>query len=254
MTIEEFEACMADIKAMDETLIPYGLSTKDATCAGDFMPWLWAFGGSIFGEDGSVTINSQATIDCLNWYKSLLDKGYIAMDTGRGDSRQLFAQGKIAFYDDAVVAKGQAVSNGVAPEDVVNVCSAMLRPVLNEGDEPQSTMWGHLLVAFEASENKEAVGEMAKVLTSDAIALEYFEKNGMPPVTKSAAATDVVKNDAYLSGFLTSTATARLEETASMMNANEIKSIITEEVQAVLLGQKTSEQAASDMESRLNSL
>ncbi len=38
MTIEEFEACMADIKAMDETLIPYGLSTKDATCAGDFMP------------------------------------------------------------------------------------------------------------------------------------------------------------------------------------------------------------------------
>lgn len=201
-----------------------------------------------------MTINSQATVDCLNWYKSLLDKGYIAMDTGRGDSRQLFAQGKIAFYDDAVVAKGQAVSNGVAPEDVVNVCSAMLRPVLNEGDEPQSTMWGHLLVAFEASENKEAVGEMAKVLTSDAIALEYFEKNGMPPVTKSAAATDVVKNDAYLSGFLTSTATARLEETASMINANEIKSIITEEVQAVLLGQKTSEQAAADMESRLNSL
>ena len=141
----------------------------------------------------------------------------------------------------------------MAPEDVVNVCSAMLRPVLNEGDEPQSTMWGHMLVAFEASENKEAVGEMAKVLTSDAIALEYFEKNGMPPVTKSAAATDEVKN-AYLSGFLTSTATARLEETASMMNANEIKSIITEEVQAVLLGQKTSEQAASDMESRLNSL
>ena len=39
-----------------------------------------------------------------------------------------------------------------------------------------------------------------------------------------------------------------------MINANEIKSIITEEVQAVLLGQKTSEQAASDMESRLNSL
>lgn len=76
----------------------------------------------------------------------------------------------------------------------------------------------------------------------------------MPPVTKSAAATDVVKNDAYLNGFLTSTATARLEETASMINANEIKSIITEEVQAVLLGQKTSEQAASDMESRLNSL
>lgn len=34
---------------------------------------------------------------------------------------------------------------------------------------------------------------MAKVLTSDAIALEYFENNGMPPVIKSAAATVEVK-------------------------------------------------------------
>ena len=253
-TIEEFEACMADIKAMDAEIIPYGLSTKDATCAGDFMPWLWTFGGSIFAEDGSVAINSQATIDCLTWYKGLLDKGYIAMDTGRGDSRQLFAQGKIAFYDDAVVAKGQAVNNGVAPENVVNVCSAMLRPVVTAGDAPQSTMWGHMLVAFEASTNKEAVGEMAKVLTSDAISMEYFQKNGMPPVTKRAAATDEVKNDAYLNGFLASTATARLEETARLVNAGEIKSIITEEVQAVLLVQKTPEQAAQDMETRLNSL
>lgn len=253
-TIGEFEKCMADIKAMDASIIPYGVSTKDATCAGDFMPWLWAFGGSVFSEDGSVSINSEATVNCLNWYKSLLDKGYIAMDTGRGDSRQLFAQGRMAFYDDAVVAKGQAVSNGVAPENVVNVCSAMLRPVLSEGDQPQSTMWGHMLVIFKSSENKEAAAELAKTLVSDQIAMEYFEKNGMPPVTKSAAASDAVKNDAYLNGFLQSTATARLEETARMINANEIKSVIVEEVQAVLLGQKSSEQAAADMESRLNSL
>lgn len=253
-TIGEFEKCMADIKAMDASIIPYGVSTKDATCAGDFMPWLWAFGGSVFSQDGSVSINSEATVNCLNWYKSLLDKGYIAMDTGRGDSRQLFAQGRMAFYDDAVVAKGQAVSNGVAPENVVNVCSAMLRPVLSEGDQPQSTMWGHMLVIFKSSENKEAAAELAKTLVSDQIAMEYFEKNGMPPVTKSAAASDAVKNDAYLNGFLQSTATARLEETARMINANEIKSVIVEEVQAVLLGQKSSEQAAADMESRLNSL
>ena len=253
-TLAEFEQCMADVKALDASIIPYGLSTKDATCAGDFMPWLWTFGGSLFAQDGSVAVNSQATIDCLKWYKSLLDKGYIAMDTGRGNSRQMFAQGKVAFYDDAVVAKGQAVKNGVAPEKVVNVCSAMLRPVVNAGDAPQSTMWGHMLIAFSASENKEAVGAMAKVLTGETIAMEYFEKNGMPPVIKSAAQSDAVKNDAYLNGFLASTATARLEETARMINAAEIKSIITEEVQAVLLGQKTPEQAAAAMETRLNSL
>ena len=253
-TIAEFEQCMSDIKAKNPDIVPYAVSTKDATCAGDFMPWLWTFGGAIFNEDGSVAINSEAAVNCIKWYQSLMDKGYIAMDTGRGEARQLFAQGKVAFYDDAVVAKGQAVNNGVAPEDVVKVCSAMPRPVLNVGDKPQSTMWGHMLVAFKNSQYKDAAAELAKTLVSDEVALDYFKNNGMPPVTKSAAGLDEVKNDAYLNGFLESTSTARLEETARMTNAGEIKTIITEELQYALLNQKTAEQAVSDMAARLAAL
>lgn len=254
VTIAEFEQCLADIKASNPDVVPYAVSTKDATCAGDFMPWLWTFGGAIFNEDGSVAINSDAAVACVEWYQSLMEKGYIAMDTGRGEARQLFAQGKVAFYDDAVLAKGQAVSNGVDPDEVVNVCSAMNRPVLNEGDQPQSTMWGHMLVVFKDSEYKEQAAELAKTLVSDEVAMDYFTNNGMPPVTKSAAALDEVKNDAYLNGFLESTSTARLEETARMATANEVKTIITEELQYALLGQKTAEQAVSDMAARLEAL
>lgn len=254
VTIAEFEQCLADIKASNPDVVPYAVSTKDATCAGDFMPWLWTFGGAIFNEDGSVAINSDAAVACVEWYQSPMEKGYIAMDTGRGEARQLFAQGKVAFYDDAVLAKGQAVSNGVDPDEVVNVCSAMNRPVLNEGDQPQSTMWGHMLVVFKDSEYKEQAAELAQTLVSDEVAMDYFTNNGMPPVTKSAAALDEVKNDAYLNGFLESTSTARLEETARMANANEVKTIITEELQYALLGQKTAEQAVSDMAARLEAL
>lgn len=253
-TLDEFEQCLADIKAANPDVVPYAVSTKDSTCAGDFMPWLWTFGGSIFAEDGSVAIDSEAAVECIKWYQSMMDKGYIAMDMGRSEARQAFAQGKVAFYDDAVVAKGQAVSNGVAPEDVVKVCSAMPRPVLKAGDAPQSTMWGHMLVTFENSEYKQQAGDFAKTLVSDEIALDYFENNGMPPVTKSAASLDEVKNDAYLTGFIQATATARLEETARMTNASEVKTIITEELQYALLGQKTAEQAAADMSARLAAL
>lgn len=253
-TIDEFEQCLADIKAANPDVVPYAVSTKDATCAGDFMPWLWTFGGAISNEDGSVALNSEAAVACVQWYQSLMEKGYIAMDTGRGEARQLFAQGKVAFYDDAVVAKGQAVNNGVAPEDVVNVCSAMPRPVLKQGDAPQSTMWGHMLVAFKDSQHQAEAAELAKTLISDEVALDYFENNGMPPVTKSAAGLDQVKNDAYLNGFLDSTATARLEETARMTNASEIKTVITEELQYALLGQKTAEQCVADMAARLEAL
>ena len=104
-TIAEFEQCLADIKAADPDVVPYAVSTKDATCAGDFMPWLWTFGGAIFNEDGSVALNSEAAVACVRWYQGLMEKGCIAMDTGRGEARQLFAQGKVAFYDDAVDRK-----------------------------------------------------------------------------------------------------------------------------------------------------
>ena len=214
-TIEEFEQCMADIKAYNPEIIPYAVSTKDATCAGDFMPWLWTFGGAIFNEDGTVAIDSDAAVKCVEWYQKLMNEGYIAMDTGRGEARQMFAQGRVAFYDDAVVAKGQAVNNGVAPEDVVKVCSAMSRPVLNAGDQPQSTMWGHMLVTFQNSEYQQEAAELAKTLVSDEVAMDYFENNGMPPVTKSMAAKDEVKNDAYLNGFLSATSTARLKSDRS---------------------------------------
>lgn len=253
-TIAEFEQCMADIKAYDPQIIPYAVSTKDATCAGDFMPWLWTFGGAIFNDDGSVSINSEAAVACVQWYQGLMEKGYIAMDTGRGEARQSFAQGKVAFYDDAVIAKGQAVNNGVAPEDVVKVCSAMERPVLKAGDTPQSTMWGHMLVVFKNSEYKGQAAELAKTLISNEVALDYFTNNGMPPVTKEAAALEEVTSDPYLKGFMNSTATARLEETARMTNASEVKTIITEELQYALLGQKTAEQAVADMAARLEAI
>ena len=66
------EMCIRD---RGEGIVPYGVSTKDDTCAGDFMPWLWTFGGAIFGGDGSVTINSEAAVECVKWYQDMLAKG-----------------------------------------------------------------------------------------------------------------------------------------------------------------------------------
>lgn len=252
-TIDEFEKCLADVKALGNDIVPYALSTKDTTAGADFVPWLWTFGGSLFDKDGKPVLNSDAGVKTLDWYKDMLNKGYAAMDIGRSEARQMFAQGKVAFYDDAVVAKSQVISNGVSPDDVVNVCSAMTRPVLKAGDQPQSVQWGSMLVIYKDSKYKEQAAELAKTLVSDDVAMDYFKNGGMPPVTKSAEAKPEVQNDAFTKSFLTSTKTARLEETARMTNANAIKTIMTEEIQAALLGQKTSKQALDEAAARIAS-
>ena len=183
-TLEEFEQCMADIKAYDSAVIPYALSTKDVTCGADFVPWLWTYGGGIWDENGKVILNNEAGVQALDWYKDMLNKGYVAMDVGPPGGPADVCPGQGGLYDDAVVAKSQIVSNGVDPDKVVDVCSAMLRPVVKAGDKPQAVQWGSMLVVYENSQYKEQAAELAKVLNSDEVALDYFINAGIPPGPK----------------------------------------------------------------------
>lgn len=254
VTVAEFEQCLADVSKLGSDIIPYGVATKDATAAGDFAPWLWTFGGNIYGKGGEVSINNEAGVQTVEWYQSLLDKNYIRMNISRMDSRQLFAQGKMAFYDDAVLAKGVAVGNGVDPAKVNDVCKPMLRPVLKEGDTSQSVMWGHMLVIFKKSAYPAQAAEFAKHLVSEGQALKYFENNGMPPTMKSVLASDTITKDEYANAFIEITKTGCLEETALNPKNSEIKTIITEELQAALLKDKNAQKALDDAASRISAV
>ena len=127
-TMEEFEQCLADVAALGEGIVPYGVSTKDDTCAGDFMPWLWTFGGAIFGEDGSVTINSEAAVECVKWYQDMLAKGYIAMAFALAIERQRTEMPKKNIL--VVCASGQGSARLLEMRyrrefgDLIDTCSA----------------------------------------------------------------------------------------------------------------------------------
>ena len=158
-TIEEFEAALEALKAYDPDVIPYAAMTDTAQLK-DIIPWIWTFGGTVIDEDGNVVLNDEGTIAAVEWYASLLERGLIAADMDRFDARQLFAEGRVGFYEDAIVAKslaaGTAPDSGIA-ENVVPVP----RPVLNEGDEPQALLWGHILVVIY-DENGDADAAFAK--------------------------------------------------------------------------------------------
>ena len=249
-TLEEFETCCAALKAYDPDIIPYGLSTKDATATADFQPWLWAHGGSIFNND-TLVINSDETIKTLTWYQKMAEAGYIKSNMSRFDARQLFAQGKIAFYDDVVGSRSTAIANGV-PEDRINdVIAPMLRPVINEGDTPNSTTWGHILVVFKNSSDPQAAADFIKHVLSDEMSLLYFEQAAQLPVTESALNADIVKNDQWCNTWASITATGRKNELMIHPYSAALNNVISEEIQAVIVGQKTPEEAAASMETRM---
>lgn len=253
-TVKEFEECLEKVKALGDDIIPYGLATKDGTATGDFMPWLWTFGGSFYDNNGNVSINNEKGLEAMNWYKSLMDKNYIRTNMSRFDARQLFAQGKIAFYDDAILAKGVAVNNGVDSEKIQDVAKPMVRPVLNAGDVPQSTMWGHMLVIFKKSANPEVAADFAKSVISEEESIKYFKNNGMPPVLKSVLSSEEIKNDYWASAWQEITKTGKNGEFVFNPKSAELTTIVSEEVQAVLVGSKSTQQAIDDMANRMKSV
>ncbi len=250
-TIEEFEAALEQIKAYDPEIIPYaGMTALNGLK--DLIPWIWTFGGSIMDAEGNVTLGDEGSVAALEWYKSLLDRGLMAPEMDRFTARQLFSQGKAAFYDDAIVAKG-IVTADTPIENLGELIVPVPRPVLNAGDQPQSLLWGHLVVVFDSS-NADAAAKWAQYLTSDPqTTITYFEKMALPPTNEPALQSDIVKNDTYMSEWSDKvTATASMNPFWPYVESARMESILAEQAQAYLLGNETSaanawEQAASQI-------
>lgn len=254
VTTAEFRADLAQIKQRLPGVIPYALDTKTpALITPFFEPWLWTFGGTVF-HDGKVAVDSPQSAAALTYLAGLVKDGLVAKDVDIFDARTLFAQGKVAFYDDAIIARSVAVASAGAKigPSVVPV----ERPVVKAGDVPQSIQWGHVLVIFKKPgvtvDASSTAARFVQYLTeNDALSLKYFKNQGLLPVTTSALNSPVIKRDSYANAWAQITRTSRLDETAPYANAT-ISTIIGQFAQSAYLGSLTPQQAVAQMAQSLN--
>lgn len=233
-------------------VVPFAAMTKDSgTAAPDYLVWLWTFGGDVFDGDGNCVIDSKDSIEALKWFKSLKDRGYIQDAMGRGDARILFKEGRVAFYNDALGAKG-AIQNekfGDIEDYVLPICN----PTLTETSLPEANAWGHLLVVIKKTPKSADAMKFIEYLLSDDVALEYFEQTGSLPSKNSVLASKSVTEDYWSNSWTPILQNARLTELVGM-NAAAYKSIITEELQSLLSGAKSPEDVAKTMKSRIDNI
>ena len=256
VTIDAFIESLKAVKAKFPEAVPYAMSTKDnASMAADFQTWLWTFGGHIFNEQGQVVVNRPAGARALGFMSDLVKDRLAAKDTDRYDARRLFAQNRCAFYQDAPLARGFARDNsGKGTAFDVNV-ESIATPVLKKGDVPRSFAWGHLLGSFaqdkQSFDVKSAPARFVSYLSmTDEPQLEYFQRIGLFPVTRSAIAK--LSGDPYVANWTASAKSATRDELAFFPNVADLTVIVGEQVQAAVLGQKTAAQAIDDMSQRLS--
>jgi multiple sugar transport system substrate-binding protein len=239
-TIQEFEAALEKLKALGPDVIPYAAMTKLAQLK-DIIPWIWTFGGTVI-KDGKVTLGDEGSIKAAEWYKSLLDRKLIAPDLDRAGARQLMNQGKVGFYEDAILSR-DIVSKDSPVADLRKKVVPLPRPTTGTGD-PQALLWGHLVVVFDKP-GVEAAADFAKFLTSDAnTGLDYFKKLSLPPTTDKALASDTIKTDAYISNWTDKvTKFAKLNPFLPYAASAQMETALANAVQAVITGTTPAKQA-----------
>lgn len=249
-TIEEFEEALDLLKAV-KGVTPYAAMTA-ADQLKDIVAWILTFGGTVL-EDGKVTLGDEGSVQALEWYKSLLDRGYIAPDMDRFAARTLFAQGKVGYYDDAPLARASLAAEA-ADDQLADALLAVPRPVGASG-QPEALLWGRFVVVL-ADETSESAVKFAQYLTSDTDAtLQYFEGTTLPPTTEKALASPEVQNDAFIAAFQEDiTAYASPSPFWVYPSYSKMDSILAERVQAVLAGSQSAKDALTEAQTAISSL
>lgn len=240
-TISEFEAALAALKAIPG-VVPYAAGTKEPALK-DVIPWMWTYGATLI-TDGKVTIGDNASVEALKWYKSLVDRKFIALDVDRPGARVLFGRGTAGFYDDSVQAQAFAKALPGTGAAVAAKTVALSRPVLKSGDTPQALLHGFGIMVFKGDASTSAT-KFAEYATTDGGALEELLSNaGLPPATKGGLASPTVADDKYQSQWadlITKTASSDPFWAAAKFAA--IEKELTDAVGAVLTGQADAKSA-----------
>lgn len=256
-TIEEFRAALEAVQAADPDSVPFGMATTNPnSILLDYLILAWTFGADPISADGTASVNSPEAIAALQFMVDLVANGLAAPEIDRPDARRLFAQGSTAFYIDAPQALSFARQFSGRGEEIDGAVLPMSGPVLEEGDTPVSIQWGHILTVFgddNQSVDSDGIRWLMHLLQDEQL-VDYAVGQSVLPATRSGQAAEAVQSNAYLANWASSAKSPRRNTVASLDNASEVAAIVGEEVQAAILGQKTAEEAANDMQARLEEI
>ncbi len=102
-TQAELEAwCEVLKEKCDDDVVILGLPMAEKTAPGSFIKsMVYAFGGTITDADGKLAIDGNKGFDeCIDFYKSCVDKGWTKVNQLPKDLRPMMATDKVAMYVD----------------------------------------------------------------------------------------------------------------------------------------------------------
>ena len=156
-----------------------------------YAPFLWAYGGRLFSEDGRVVLTSEAMIKTIIMIRDLVyEYKIMPMNWTDFESAQAFLTGKLAM--------GPFISGGLTYLEENLPWSIKVVPMPTINGKRYSVLTGLALVNFSRSKKKiKAANDFISWLVNKENTITMFKKVGYLPVRKSAV------NSLELKAFIT---------------------------------------------------
>lgn len=203
-----------------------------------FLPYVQQAGGSTFDDDGNPTLDSPEVLEAVEFLSSLAENEYINIDdsvTAVQTEQSGIAQGTVVCE----MAQGAGIMEPYWGDD------RRVGPPLTNVESAGYGTIGSFTV-LEGSEEKEAAAVFINWVTQDEQLTAIHEfSNFYPPKETSETVMEDGSPEA-IAGESLDVVTPGVQDP----NAREVNSVILSEMQAVLLGQKTPEDAVAAMQSQ----
>ncbi|MCB0130633.1 MAG: sugar ABC transporter substrate-binding protein [Caldilineaceae bacterium] len=219
-----------------------------------WMLFLYGNGGQVLTDDLSASaINSEATIETINWMKSWYDEGLAPGSTSMKASEQanqLFINGSIAFF----------ISGSWHMPDLREQMTSMgwdvtYLPCTPNGQD--ADLGGNGLVITKDSEHPEIAAEFLKFATSTDNMREYAASAFFNPVRKSATeGLEYPEFNEQMLLFSEVAATVDPHHAAvqGMSIFPQFATIMTDELDLAFVGGQDAETTAQNMEEKINAV
>ena len=201
------------------------------------------FGGAMYDADGNVVIDSPNTVAAMTLLKKMYDEGWIPPDsvtTVEKEQADLFRNGKVL----AMCMDGNSFYG--SRETYVNNFNWAYGPVLKGARKVTSGTVGSYAVSSKAADPALAT-EWIKVFTNTQNTVKLNKLAGYLPPVKEAGS--FFTDNAVFQTLLERATHVEVDPT--FPSTSQAYTILHEEQQAVMTGEKTPDQAVKSMQSRM---
>ena len=209
----------------------------------ELVPFVWQNNGQVY-QNGQYSLNSPAMVQALSYYQTFFKQGLTPQNEPPNfDVIQTFDQGSTPMFISGPWMIGLIQQEGGAAMNGKWAVAALPAKVTNT-----SFVGGSDLVVFKNSPNRAVAWKFVQYLVDPSVQLKWYNTVADLPAVQSTWNMGSLASDKNLAVFHTQLSNA--QGPPSSPKWEEVANMINNDMQLVMFGKSSPQQAAADMQQK----